>query len=60
MWVANFVSVQLFPTQAELLRGQAFVPHLVCLCLGFLFALAVVPETRGKSLEQIEREMGET
>lgn len=47
-------------TQANALKTNAFVPHAAVLCLGFLFAYSVVPETRGKSLEQIEQEMSQT
>jgi len=60
MWLANFLSAQIFLTQALTLETNAFVPHLVILVLGFLFALSSVPETRGKSLEQIEKEMSAT
>mmetsp|Transcript_33939 Transcript_33939/g.89276 ORF Transcript_33939/g.89276 Transcript_33939/m.89276 type:complete len:377 (-) Transcript_33939:102-1232(-) len=60
MWLANFVSAQLFLPQAQALQTQAFAPHLGVLVLGGLFAYAAVPETRGKSLETIEREMSAT
>lgn len=57
MWLANFISAQFFLVQAAALGAQAFVPHLLVLIAGGLFAFVAVPETRGKSLEQIEREM---
>ena len=60
MWLANFVSTQIFLPQANLLQTQAFAPHLGVLLLGGLFAVLCVPETRGKSLETIEREMSAT
>ena len=60
MWLSNFISAQLFLPQAAWLGTQAFVPNLVVLCVAFGFAYFSVPETRGKSLEQIEREMSAT
>lgn len=39
------------------LHSFSFVPFGVLLVLGFVFAWYNVPETRGKTLEQIEREM---
>ena len=39
---------------------RVFVPNVVVLVLGFGFALAVMPETRGKSLEKIAQEMSAT
>eukprot|EP00966_Prymnesium_polylepis_P092036 2130491-Prymnesium_polylepis.1 len=47
MWFCNFVSAQLFLTQANTLKTQAFLPHVFVLIVGLLFALAMVPETRG-------------
>ena len=60
MWLCNFVSAQVFLPQALLLQTQAFAPHLGVLLLGLLFAVLSMPETRGKSLETIEREMSAT
>jgi MFS family permease len=60
MWLANFISAQAFLTQAALMGTNAFVPHLAILVLGLVFACVAVPETRGKSLEQIETEMSAT
>jgi hypothetical protein len=42
---------------ANSLGGFAFVPFGVCLVLGVLFVARVVPETKGKSLEQIQSEL---
>lgn len=60
LWLANFCSAQAFLPQASLLNQRAFMPHVAILAVALLFAAAVVPETRGKSLEQIEREMNDT
>eukprot|EP00302_Diacronema_sp_CCMP2436_P010545 CAMPEP_0179902576 /NCGR_PEP_ID=MMETSP0982-20121206/40643_1 /TAXON_ID=483367 /ORGANISM="non described non described, Strain CCMP 2436" /LENGTH=571 /DNA_ID=CAMNT_0021801743 /DNA_START=19 /DNA_END=1735 /DNA_ORIENTATION=+ len=56
-WLANFISSQAFLVIANSLGGFAFVPFGVCLMLGTLFVLRVVPETKGKSLEQIQAEL---
>lgn len=46
MWFTNFISSQLFLTQANVLKTQAFVPHAIALGLGLLFALAMVRRGR--------------
>jgi MFS family permease len=56
-WLANFVASQAFLVIANLLGGYAFVPFGGCLVLGALFVMKVVPETKGKSLEQIQAEL---
>ncbi len=43
--------------QAALPNGLSFLPFAVCLAAAFLFALRYVPETKGKSAEQILLEM---
>mmetsp|Transcript_23881 Transcript_23881/g.73103 ORF Transcript_23881/g.73103 Transcript_23881/m.73103 type:complete len:269 (-) Transcript_23881:323-1129(-) len=57
LWITQFITTFVFLLQANALGPHAFVPHVVVLVLGFIFTLIHVPETRGKSLEQIEREM---
>ncbi|KAJ1633938.1 hypothetical protein T492DRAFT_865904, partial [Pavlovales sp. CCMP2436] len=42
---------------ANMLGGFAFVPFAVCLFVGSFFIAAFVPETKGKSLEQIQSEL---
>jgi len=60
MWMANFVTTQLFLLQVNWLGpSNMFVPHTAVLLTGILVAFCNVPETRGKSLEQIEREMAQ-
>lgn len=56
-WLANFIASQAFLTIANALGGLAFVPFGCCLVLGVGFIGAFVPETKGKSLEQIQAEL---
>ena len=57
-WLANFVVGQAFlPCPAAPLGPLAFFPFCVVLSAGLVFVYRCVPETRGKTLEQIEREL---
>jgi hypothetical protein len=56
-WTANFIASQIFLVLANTLGGYAFVPFALCLALGGLFITVFVPETKGKSLEQIQSEL---
>ena len=68
-WVANFILTYTFPTvnkslgEIKLLNGQPlgmagvfFLFAIVCLG-GFLIVRKVLPETKGRTLEDIEREL---
>ncbi len=58
LWLAYSVLVYTFPVITEAL-GE-YVPFLVysAICiLGFLFILLRLPETKGKSLEEVEKEL---
>ena len=57
-WLANFAVGQAFlPCLAEPLGSFAFLPFAFVLGLGLVFVHRCVPETRGKALEQIEKEL---
>ena len=58
LWAACFVLTYTFPLLNQLLKasGTFWLYGLICL-LGFFFILKKLPETKGKSLEQIEHEM---
>ena len=57
LWLACFVAAQLFPIVSETnLAGSYLGFSAICTC-GFFYVLARLPETKGKSLEQIEREL---
>jgi len=58
LWLGNFLLSQTFPKMDESL-GLAncfWIYSAICFC-GFLFIWKRLPETKGKSLEQIEREL---
>jgi sugar porter (SP) family MFS transporter len=57
MWIANFALIYSFPfLQAALGAAGTFWLYAGICGAGFLFILRRVPETKEKSLEQIERE----
>jgi hypothetical protein len=57
MWIANFALIYTFPfLQAALGAAGTFWLYAGICGTGFLFIFRRVPETKGKSLEQIERE----
>ena len=57
VWLAQFFAAAVFLLQANVLGAQLLLPHVGVLALGLVFALLVMPETRGKSLQAIEYEM---
>jgi sugar porter (SP) family MFS transporter len=58
LWVACFVLTYTFPLLNKLLNasGTFWLYSVICLS-GFLFILKKLPETKGKSLEDIENEL---
>lgn len=54
LWTATFVIVKFFPLLNELLGsyGSMYLFAVICL-LGEIFIALYVPETKGKSYEQI-------
>ncbi|WP_046243487.1 sugar porter family MFS transporter [Hymenobacter terrenus] len=55
LWLANFVATASFPVmQVRLGLPGTFAIHAAICLLYFLFVKAKVPETKGKSLEEIE------
>jgi SP family sugar porter-like MFS transporter len=61
LWAACFVLTYTFPVLNQLLKasGTFWVYGGICV-LGFIFILKKLPETKGKSLEEIEHEMKTT
>lgn len=54
-WITNFISVLLFPHLLKLLGGGTVFLFLAGMCiLQFIVAWIYLPETKGKSLEEIE------
>jgi SP family arabinose:H+ symporter-like MFS transporter len=60
LWAACFVLTYTFPLLNKLLNasGTFWLYGIICL-LGFWFILKKLPETKGKSLEEIEQDLGE-
>ena len=56
-WLANFVCGLAFLPLASTLGGLCFMPFLLVL-LPFAMFVATIPETRGKSVQQILSELG--
>jgi len=58
LWVASFILTFTFPILNEVLGsyGTFWVYSLICI-LGYLFIKTKLPETKGKSLEEIEFEL---
>jgi SP family sugar porter-like MFS transporter len=57
LWAACFILTYTFPLLNQLLKASGTFWLYGCICiLGFIFILRRLPETKGKSLEEIERE----
>ena len=56
LWLGNFVLSQTFPVLYENFGlARCFWIYAGICCLGFIFILFKLPETKGRTLEQIER-----
>lgn len=56
-WMTNFCVALVFPTLIGSLGiGQTYFLFAICAAVSLVFVLRWVPETRGKSLEQLEEE----
>lgn len=58
LWIASFLLTYTFPFfNNGLGTGGTFILYaIICFC-GFVFVLRRIPETKGKSLEQLEKEL---
>lgn len=58
LWLASFLLVYTFPLLNSLLKasGTFWLYGVICVA-GFIFIYKKLPETKGKSLEEIEREI---
>ena len=58
LWVASFLLTYTFPILNETLNawGTFWIYGGICIA-GFLFIRSQLPETKGKSLEEIEKEL---
>ena len=57
-WLSNFAVSLAFPHLSARLGPYAFLPFVATLLLTSLFVGCAVPETRGKSVEEIAEELG--
>lgn len=55
LWISCFAVSQFFPLLLERLQGKVFFLYAAMCVLAFLFIFLLVPETKGKTLEEIER-----
>jgi sugar porter (SP) family MFS transporter len=56
LWLSCFAVTQLFPIMLERLEGKVFFIYAIICAAAFVFVAAVLPETKGRSLEEIERQ----
>lgn len=56
-WLANFAAAQMFLPLSTALGGLTFLPFGGVLVVALVLTAIYMPETRGKSLEQIRAEM---
>ena len=58
LWIACFILNYTFPfLNARLGMAGTFWLYAACCFIGYVVVYARVPETKGKTLEQIEREL---
>jgi sugar porter (SP) family MFS transporter len=56
LWIACALVAQVFPIMLKYLRDSITFSIFAAMCIiNFIFVLKVVPETKGKTLEQIEK-----
>lgn len=55
LWISCYLVSQFFLYMLETLKGTAFWVYAAICAAAFIFVAAAVPETKGKTLEQIEK-----
>ncbi|KAJ0402795.1 hypothetical protein ATCC90586_004892 [Pythium insidiosum] len=56
-WMCSFIVGLVFPSMQASLNEYSFVPFAVCLAFALAFTLKYVPETKGKTITEIQAEM---
>lgn len=56
LWTANFLVTQFYPSLMDTLRGNAYHIFGIMCVIALLIVAFFLPETKGKTLEQIETE----
>jgi MFS family permease len=57
LWGGNYLVSQFFPAMLVAFKGDVFYFYALMCLLCFVFIFSLVPETKGKTLEQIEGEL---
>ena len=55
LWVGNVILTQLFPVMMEIFSGGTFYIFSIICLISFIFFITMIKETKGLSLEQIEK-----
>ena len=58
-WASNFAVALLFPLMAEGLGDYSFLPFAAAIVVFLILTLLFVPETKGRSLEEITKGYGD-
>ncbi|CAI5734278.1 unnamed protein product [Hyaloperonospora brassicae] len=56
-WLCSFLVGLMFPTMQSSLGQYTFVPFGISLCLALAFIFKYVPETKGKTIQEIQEEL---
>jgi hypothetical protein len=56
LWCGNYLVSLFFPVMLDHLKGNSFYVFAVICLVCFIFVWRFVPETKGKTLEEIERQ----
>ncbi|MBX0296888.1 sugar porter family MFS transporter [Haloarcula nitratireducens] len=60
LWLGNFAVAQLFPMLFDIGPAIAFWTFAAVAVIGVVFTYSLVPETKGRSLEEIESDLRDT
>lgn len=54
LWLGNVIIAQVFPVMMEAIGGKVFYVFSALSAIAFVFVLVMLPETKGRTLEDIE------
>jgi SP family arabinose:H+ symporter-like MFS transporter len=55
VWIVCYLVSQTFPVLIDRIGGATFWVYSICIIVAFIFVYKVLPETKGKTLEEIEK-----